>query len=79
MKRVTLRAGILPSVNTATVRRVMKKTGLKLSHAQKKGELAKSDLKLRFMFSWKVRRKLSKGFWIGDVEFYLDIAIFTTK
>ena len=79
VKRVTVRAGILPSVSTATVRRVMKKTELKLSHAQKKGEQAKSDLNLRFMFSWKVRRKLSKGFWTGDVEFYLDVTIFTTK
>ena len=79
VKRVTVRAGILPLVSIATVRRVMKKTGLKLSLAQKKGELTKSDLKLRFMFSWKVRRKLSKGFWPGDLEFYLDIAIFTTK
>ena len=79
VKRVTVRAGIRPSVSTATVRRVMKKTELKLSHAQKKGEQAKSDLNLRFMFSWKVRRKLSKGFWTGDVEFYLDVTIFTTK
>ena len=35
-KRVMVTAGIPPSISTATVRRVMKKTGLKWSHAQKK-------------------------------------------
>ena len=56
MKRVMVRAGIPPSVSTATVHRVMEKAGLKWSHAQKKGVLTKSDLKLRLKFARKVRR-----------------------
>ena len=63
VKRVMVRAGIPPSISTATVRRVMKKAGLKWSHAQKKGVLTKSDLKLRLKFARKVRWKLPKDFW----------------
>ena len=55
VKRVTERTGISRLVRTATILRVMRKTGLKWIHAQKKGELTKSDLKLTFVFSWKVR------------------------
>ena len=79
VKRVMVRAGIPPSISTATVRRVMKKAGLKWSHAQKKGVLTKSDLKLRLKFFRKVRRKLRKDFWTGCVGFYLDGASFTHK
>ena len=78
-KRVMVRAGIPPSISTATVRRVMKKTGLKWSHAQKKRVLTKSDLKLKLKFARKVRRKLSKDFWTGGVGLYLDGASFTHK
>ena len=62
MKRVMVRAGIPPSISTATVRRVMKKTGFKWRHAHKKGVLTESDLKLRLKFVRNVRRKLPKGF-----------------
>ena len=41
MKSIMVRAGIPPSISTATVRRVTKKAGLKWSHAQKKGVLTK--------------------------------------
>ena len=51
MKRVMVKAGIPPSISIATVRRVMRKEGLKWSHAQKKGVLNKSDLKLRLKFA----------------------------
>ena len=51
MKRAVVSASISPSISTATVRRVMKKAGLKWSHAQKKGVLTKSDLKLRLKFA----------------------------
>ena len=34
VKRVMVKAGIPPSISTATVRRVLKKAGLKWSHAQ---------------------------------------------
>ena len=74
-----VRAGIPPSISTATVRRVMKKAGIKWSHAQKKGVLTKSDLKLRLKFARKVRRKLPKNFWTGGVGFYFDRASFTHK
>ena len=47
VKRVMVRGGIPQSISTATVRRVMRKAGLKWSQAQKKGVLTKSDLKLR--------------------------------
>ena len=50
MKIVVVRAGISPSVHTATIRRVMRKAGLNWSHAQKKRVLTKSDLKLRLKF-----------------------------
>ena len=36
VKRVMMRTGILPSISTETVHRVMKKAGLKWSHALKK-------------------------------------------
>ena len=36
VKRVIVRAGIPPSISSETVRRVMRKAGLKWSHAQKK-------------------------------------------
>ena len=79
VKRVMVGAGIPPSVSTATVRRVMRKAGLKWNHAQKKGLLTKSDLKLRLKFARKVRRKLPKDFWTEGVGFYLDGASFTRK
>ena len=79
VKRIMVRTGIPPSISTATVRRVMKKVGLKWSHAQKKGVLAKSDLKLRLKSAQKIRRKLRKDFWTGGVGFYLDGASFTHK
>ena len=79
VKRVMVRAGIPPSISTATVRRVMKKAGLKWSHAQKKGVLTKSGLELRLKFARKVRRKLPKDFWTGGVGFCLDGASFTHK
>ena len=37
VKRVMVRAGIPPSISTATVHRVMRKAVLKWSHAKKKG------------------------------------------
>ena len=74
-----VRAGIPPSISTATVRRVMRRTGLKWSDAQRKGKLTKSDLTLRLKFALKVRRKLPKDFWTGGVGFYLDGASFTNK
>ena len=79
VKRVMVRAGIPPSISTATVRRVMKKAGLKWSHAQKKGVLTKSDLKLRLKFARKVRRKLPKDFWTGGVGFYFGWSKFYTQ
>ena len=51
MRRVMVKAGIPPSISIAKVRRVMRKEGLKWSHAQKKGVLTKSDLKFRLKFS----------------------------
>ena len=71
VKRVMVRAGIPPSISTATV--------VPWSHAEKKGVLTKSDLKLRLKFARKVRRKLPKDFWTGGVRFYLDGASFTHK
>ena len=78
-KGVMVRAGIPPSIITATVCRVMRKAGLKWSHAQNKLVLTKSDLKLRLKFARKVRWKLPKDFWTGGVGFYLDGASFTRK
>ena len=75
MKIVVVRAGISPSVHTATIRRVMRKAGLNWSHAQKKRVLTKSDLKLRLKFGWK----FAGDFWFGGVGFYLDGASFTQK
>ena len=47
MKRVMVRTGITRSNRTATIHRVLRKTGLKWIHAEKKGELNKSDFKVR--------------------------------
>ena len=74
VKRVMVRAGIPPSISIATVLRVMRKAGLKWSHAQKKRVLTKSDLSLRFKFAQRIRRKLPKDFWTGGAGFYLDLA-----
>ena len=79
VKRVIVRAGIPPSISSETVRRVMRKAGLKWSHAQKKGVLTKSDLGLRLKFARNVRRKLPKDSWTGVVGFYLDGASFGHK
>ena len=78
MKRAVVSAGISPSISTATVRRVMKKAGLKWSHAQKKGVLTKSDLKLRLKFAWNFVENC-QDFWFGGVGFYLDGTSFTHK
>ena len=77
VKRVMVRAGIPPSISTASVGRVMRKAGSKWSH--EKGVSTKSDLKLRLRFARKVRRKLPKDYWTGGVGFYLDGAGFTHK
>ena len=74
-----VRAGIPPSISTVTVRRIMRKAGLKQSRAQKKGVLTKSDLKLRLNFAQKVRRKPVKGVWTGGVESYFDGASLTNN
>ena len=79
VKRVMVRADIPPSVNPQTVRRVMKKSGLRWSHVQKKGILTKNDLKLRLKFARKVRRLLPKTFWTEGIAFYLDGASFIHK
>ena len=51
VKRVMLKSGIRLSVSAATVRKVMRKIGLKWIHAQKKGVPIKSDLKLILKFA----------------------------
>ena len=57
-----VRAGVPPSISTATVCNVLRKAGLKWCHTQKKGVLTKSDPNLRLTFAQEVRQKLSKGF-----------------
>ena len=79
VKRVMLKAGIPPSISEETVRRVLRKAGLKWTRAQSKGILFKNDLKLRLRFARKVCRKLSANFWEESVVFYLDGASFTHK
>ena len=74
-----LRAGIPPTIRTTTVRRFMRKALLKWRHAQKKGVLTKSDLKLRLKFPQKVCWKLPKDFWTEGVGFYLIGESFTHK
>ena len=43
VKRVMVSGDIPPTISTAAVRRVVRKAGLKWSHAQKKAELTKSE------------------------------------
>ena len=43
VKRVMVSADIPPTISAAAVRRVVRKAGLKWSHAQKKAELTKSE------------------------------------
>ena len=52
-----VKAGIPPFISVETVRRVLRKTGLKWTHFQTKGILTKTDLKMRLKFAQKVRRK----------------------
>ena len=79
VKRVMVKAGIPPSISEETVRRVLRKAGLKWARVQRKGILTKNDLKLRLKFAKKVRRRLSANFWEEGVGFYLDGASFTHK
>ena len=79
VKRVMVKAGIPPSISEETVRRVLRKAGLKWARVQRKGILTKNDLKLRLKFARKVRRKLPANFWEEGVVFYLDGASFTHK
>ena len=57
VKRLMANTGIPPSICEKTVCRVLQKAGLKWNHVQRKGILTKNDLKLRFKFTPKVRRK----------------------
>ena len=47
-----VKAGIPPSINEETVRKVVQTTDLKWTHFQRKGILTKNDLKLRFKFDF---------------------------
>ena len=79
VKRVMVKAGIPPSISEQTVRRVLRKAGLKWARVQRKGILTKNDLKLRLKFTRNVHRKLPANFWEEGVGFYLDGASFTHK
>ena len=52
-----VKADIPPSISEETVRKVLEKIDLKLTHFQRKGILTKNDLKLRLKFARKVCRK----------------------
>ena len=56
-KGVLVKAGIPPSINKETVRRVLRKTDLKWTHFQRKGIISENDLKLRLKFAWKIYLK----------------------
>ena len=47
IKRVMVKAGILPSISVETARKCLPTAGLKLTHIQRKGILTKDDLKLK--------------------------------
>ena len=79
VKKIMVKAGIPPSISTATVCSVLRKAVLKWCLAQKKGALTKSDLNLRLTFAREVHQKLPNGFWTGGVGFYLDGASYTHK
>ena len=49
VKRVMVKAGILPSTSKETVGRVMGKAGLKWTRIQRKRVLTKNDLKLSLL------------------------------
>ena len=52
-----VKASILPFICDDTVRRVLRKTGLKWTNFQRKEILTKNDLKLRIKFAQKVSRE----------------------
>ena len=56
-KRVLVKASIPSSFSEETVRRILRKIDLKLTHFQRKGIMSKNDLKLRLKFVWEVYRK----------------------
>ena len=57
VKKVTVKAGIPPSISEETIRRLLKKTVLKWTHFLRKGIISENDLKLRLKFVRKVYRK----------------------
>ena len=80
LKKLKLRASTAPSLNNDTVRRVLKNTGIKQRHAQKKRSLKKTtDLKLQLKFAQKIFKKLPKNSWTEKTGFYIDGASFTHK
>ena len=79
VKRVMVKSGIPPSISEETVRRVLRKAGLKWARVQRKGILTKNDLKSRLKFARKVCRKLPANISEEGVGFYLDGASFTHK
>ena len=62
MKRVIVKARIPLSVSTETVRRVIRKAGLKWRQGQNNVVLIKAHLKLKLKFAQKVCRELPKDF-----------------
>lgn len=78
-EEITVRIGIPSTVTDAAILSVLKKTGKNWRHAQKKGILSKTDLKLQLIFARKVRQKLPNKFWTEGIAFYLDGESFTHK
>ena len=72
-----VKAGNPPCISGKTACRVLRKTGLKWARIQRKGILTKNELKLRFKFARKIRRKLFANFWEEGAS--LDGASFTHK
>ena len=62
VKRVMLKTDIPPSINELIVHRVLRKTGLKWNHVQRKEILTKNELKLQLKFGRKVRRNFLQTF-----------------
>lgn len=79
VKRLRTDAGIATHISDETVRRVLRKQGIRYLHSRKKGLLTKKDLAARLKFARKVNRLLTDEFWKKGIAFYLDGVSFYHK
>ena len=80
VKRVLANSAIKSSqVCLETIRRVLRRSGMRYCHSRKKGVLLRKDLKCRLKFARKIKRLVDPSLWTSGISFYLDGVGFTHK